>query len=188
MYNPSHHAIVFMEVLSMNEALKTQLKILKLSDIKPNFSELARLYDLDRRTVKKYYDGYEGKAAHRDKPSKLDKYYDIIKQKLSIKGANVRAVYEFILSERDPDIGTYSNFNKYIKSKGLKPKKLLWDIQDLKLPQEFRHRSTGKKMYRSKINLARSSPFRCLIINLGILDTPISLTNFIRQDRMYSTA
>ena len=49
----------------MNEALKTQLKILKLSDIKPNFSELARFYDLDRRTVKKYYDGYEGKAAHR---------------------------------------------------------------------------------------------------------------------------
>lgn len=46
MYNPSHHAIVFMEVLSMNEALKTQLKILKLSDIKPNFSELARFYDM----------------------------------------------------------------------------------------------------------------------------------------------
>ena len=60
MYNQGQHAIVFMEVLSMNEALKTQLKILKLSDIKPNFSELARFYDLDRRTVKKYYDGYEG--------------------------------------------------------------------------------------------------------------------------------
>ena len=100
MYNQGQHAIVFMEVLSMNEALKTQLKILKLSDIKPNFSELARFYDLDRRTVKKYYDGYEGKAAHRDKPSKLDKHYDLIKQKLSIRGANVRAVYEFILSER----------------------------------------------------------------------------------------
>lgn len=68
MYNPSLYANVFMEVLSMNEALKTQLKILKLSDIKPNFSELARFYDLDRRTVKKYYDGYEGKAAHRNKP------------------------------------------------------------------------------------------------------------------------
>ncbi len=170
MYNPSLYANVFMEVLSMNETLKTQLKILKLSDIKPNFSELARFYDLDRRTVKKYYDGYEGKAAHRNKlktqlkilklsdikpnfselarfydldrrtvkkyydgyegkaahrnkPSKLDKHYDLIKQKLSIKGANVRAVYEFILSEKDPDIGTYSNFNKYIKSKGLKPVK-----------------------------------------------------------------
>ena len=121
MYNPSLYAIVFVEVQSMNEALKTQLKILKLSDIKPNFSELARQYDLDRRTVKKYYDGYEGKPAHRDKPSKLDKHYDLIKQKLSIKGANARAVYEFILSERDPNIGTYSNFSKYIKSKGLKP-------------------------------------------------------------------
>lgn len=55
--------------------------------------------------------------------SKLDKYYNLIKQKLSIRGASVRAVYEFILSERDPDIGTYSNFNKYIKSKGHKPVK-----------------------------------------------------------------
>lgn len=30
----------------------TKRKIIKLSDIKPNFSELARFYDLDRRTVK----------------------------------------------------------------------------------------------------------------------------------------
>lgn len=72
MYNQGQNAIVFMEVLSMNEALKTQLKILKLSDIKPNFSELARFYDLDRRTAKKYYDGYEGKAAHRDKANLIN--------------------------------------------------------------------------------------------------------------------
>ena len=45
----------------MDKGLITQLQILKLSNIKPNFSELARLYDLDRRTVKRYYDGYEGK-------------------------------------------------------------------------------------------------------------------------------
>ena len=162
----------------MNEALKTQLKILKLSDIKPNFSELARFYDLDRRTVKKYYDGYEGKAAHRDKPSKLDKHYDLIKQKLSIRGANIRAVYEFILSERDPDIGTYSNFNKYIKSKGLKPVRTV----------AGHPRFETAPGIQAQIDLAKSSPFRCLIINLGILDTPISLTNFIRQDRMYLTA
>ena len=64
----------------MNEALKTQIKILKLSDIKPNFSELARFYDMDRRTVKKYYDGYSGKVARRHKPSNLDKHDDLIKQ------------------------------------------------------------------------------------------------------------
>ena len=59
-----------------------------MSDIKPNFSELARFYDPDRRTVKKYYDGYEGKAAHRDKPSKLDKHYDLIKRVYEEKSAN----------------------------------------------------------------------------------------------------
>ena len=41
------------EVTTMNQALITQLKILRLSNIKPNFSELARLYDMDRRTDKK---------------------------------------------------------------------------------------------------------------------------------------
>ena len=64
----------------MDRELKIQLKILKLSDIKPNFSELARIYNLDRRAIKKYYGGYDGKPAHHNKASKLDKYSDIIKQ------------------------------------------------------------------------------------------------------------
>lgn len=107
----------------MDKGLITQLQILKLSNIKPNFSELARLYDLDRRTVKRYYDGYEGKPKHHNKSSRLDEHYDLIKTKLSLRGANVRAVYEYIKDEVDSSIGTYSNFNKYVKSKGLKPKK-----------------------------------------------------------------
>lgn len=37
----------------MNTAAVTQLNILKLSDIIPNFSELARQYGMDWRTVKK---------------------------------------------------------------------------------------------------------------------------------------
>ena len=107
----------------MDKGLITQLQILKLSNIKPNFSELARLYDLDRRTVKRYYDGYEGKPKQHNKSSRLDEHYDLIKTKLSLRGANVRAVYEYIKDEVDSSIGTYSNFNKYVKSKGLKPKK-----------------------------------------------------------------
>lgn len=107
----------------MKEAIITQLRILKMSNIKPNFSELARQYDIDRRTVKKYYDGYEGKPQHRKKTSRLDRHYETIKNKLALRGVNVRAVYEYILDEVDPDIGTYSNFIKYVKSRGLKPKK-----------------------------------------------------------------
>ena len=112
-----------MEVLSMDQRLITQLKIIKLSNTRPNFADLARKYDVDWRTVKKYYDGYDGKPKHHSKPSKLDKHMPLIKDKLAIKGTTVRAVYEFIIDERDPNIGTYSNFIKYIKSKGLKPKK-----------------------------------------------------------------
>ena len=106
----------------MEMSLITQLKILKLSKIKPNFSKLAREYEIDRRTVKKYYDGYEGKPAHRNKASKLDKHKQLIAQKLQIKGANVKAVYEFIVDEVDENIGTYSNFNKYVVANNLRPK------------------------------------------------------------------
>jgi transposase len=91
-------------------------------EIKPNFSELAREYGIDRRTVKKYYEGYEGKPKTRNKQSKLDKYYDEIKAKLEIKGVTVKGVYEYFVS-KNYDIGTYSNFNKYVKRKGLKPTK-----------------------------------------------------------------
>ena len=107
----------------MDAALITQLKILKLSNSKPNFAELGREYDVDWRTVKRYYDGYEGKPKHRNKPSKLDKYQDIIKAKFQIKGVKVSSVYEFLFDRYGTDIGTYSNFKKYVKSKGLTPEK-----------------------------------------------------------------
>ncbi len=107
----------------MDQTLITQLSICRMSGTKPNFADLGRRYGLDWRTVKKYYGGYEGKPKHHTKPSKLDIHLQLIKDKLAIKGTTVRAVYEFILDEVDPDIGTYSNFNKYIKSKGLQPKK-----------------------------------------------------------------
>ena len=41
--------------------LKQELMILKTQNIKPNYSELARLHNCDRRTVNKYDNGYEGK-------------------------------------------------------------------------------------------------------------------------------
>ncbi len=123
MYKKLTCAIVIMEVLPMDIALITQLKILKLSDTKSNFSELSRIYGIDRRTIKKYYDGYEGKPEHHNKPSTLDKHKDLIKNKLAIKGSTAKAVYEFILSEVDTDIGTYSNFTKYIKANDLQPRK-----------------------------------------------------------------
>ncbi len=42
----------------MDQRIITQLKIIRMSETKPNFAALARRYDVDWRTVKKYYDGY----------------------------------------------------------------------------------------------------------------------------------
>lgn len=107
----------------MEQSLCTQLTLLKMNNSKPNFSELARMYDCDRKTIKKYYDGYEGKPKHRSKPSKLDGHYELIKNKLGIKGTNIMAVYQFMVDKYGEDFCSYSNFRKYVKSKGLTPKK-----------------------------------------------------------------
>ena len=50
-------------------------------ELKPNFTYLGNKYNLDPRTVKKYYEGYNGKSTTRVKPSSLDEYSEIIKEK-----------------------------------------------------------------------------------------------------------
>ncbi|QTA37364.1 IS21 family transposase [Thermosipho ferrireducens] len=105
------------------EKIKQHLQMLRGMNLKPNFSELARIYGIDRRTVKKYWEGYQGKPKTRNKPSKLDKYFGKIAMLMSIKGITIRAAYERLRDEEGDVIGTYSNFRKYVKRKGLRAEK-----------------------------------------------------------------
>lgn len=105
------------------EKMKKHLEIIRMMGMKPNFSELSRIYGFDRRTIKKYWEGYEGKPKTRNKPSKLDKYLEKITMLLSIRGITIKAVYERLKDEEGDKIGTYSNFRKYVKRKELMPKK-----------------------------------------------------------------
>ena len=84
--------------------LKQELMILKTNGLKPNYSELARMHKCDRRTVKKYDNGYKGKPKTRKKRSRLDKYEEEIKLKLELPG-------------------NYSNFYQYVKRKKMKQNK-----------------------------------------------------------------
>ena len=68
---------------------------LEAYDLKPNYSELGRLYGVDRRTAKKRYNGVLNKEK-RIKGSKLDKHLELIKDKLKIPGSNMKAVYKYI--------------------------------------------------------------------------------------------
>lgn len=52
------------------------------NNLRINKSEIARQLNMDRRTVSKYLDGYE-KSGTRNKPSRMDEYYDVIKELLS---------------------------------------------------------------------------------------------------------
>lgn len=93
--------------------LKGARTCLETLDLKPNYSELGRIYGIDRRTAKKKYHGIENKEK-KVKTSKLDPYLDVIKEKMNIPGTNMKAVYKYIEMNIDSNIGSYSNFRKYI--------------------------------------------------------------------------
>lgn len=107
----------------MNNNLKGELAIMDSINIKPNYAALGRKYGMDWRTVKKYHNGYEGKPNTRNKGSKLDKYKDEIANKLVIKRITVQGVYQFMIKKYGVAlIGSYANFNRYVKNNKLKPK------------------------------------------------------------------
>jgi transposase len=62
--------------------LKILRRFMEDNNLKANKSEIARQLGVDRRTVDKYLKGFE-KSTRRSKPSRLDEYYDTIKNLLS---------------------------------------------------------------------------------------------------------
>jgi hypothetical protein len=80
--------------MAIDEKMKAILQLLKENDVVPNFSELARQSGIDYRTIKRYYNGYEGKPKTRNKPSKLDGHRDLIQKKLEIERVSIKGVYE----------------------------------------------------------------------------------------------
>ena len=108
----------------MNINLKGELAVMNTLGMKPNYAALGRKYEMDWRTAKKYFNGYEGKKHTRNKGSKLDPYKTEIADKLTIRRITVQGVYEFMVKKYGIDrIGSRSNFNRYVIAQGLKPKK-----------------------------------------------------------------
>lgn len=87
------------------------------NNIKLNKSELARELGINRRTVDKYLEGYE-KPAHRNKPSKVEEFYDEIQDLLSSKTQvfHFRSVlYRYLRDNCGMDIPEQT-FYHYLKS------------------------------------------------------------------------
>ena len=83
---------------------------------RPNFSAIARELGVDRRTVKKYYDG-DIKKVRKSKKSKIDDFYDIISSLLSAETDQIfyykSHLYRYLVREKGLDCSR-SNFNYYI--------------------------------------------------------------------------
>ena len=89
-----------------------------MSGTKPNFAVLARQFECDYRTVKRYYDlGLERKLdklkqSRRPKSTLLDDYEEIIKEKLTL-GCTAMSIYYFI--SKKGYSGSYTTVKRYCR-------------------------------------------------------------------------
>lgn len=98
-----------------------ELLIMKAHDIKPNFSELARIYGFDRATVRKYYkDGGLVIKERSTKSSKYDSYKDEIIELMSKPGVSISALYHYLINKYEKIPFTYSGLKSYTLRLGFK--------------------------------------------------------------------
>lgn len=113
-YTTNINTEIFLKSIKDLYKLKILIEVNNLD--KPNFSALARELGVDRRTVKKYYDG-NIKRARKPKKSKIDDFYDIISNLLSAETNQIfyykSHLYRYLVREKGLNCSR-SDFNYYI--------------------------------------------------------------------------
>src|SRR5690554_3468836 len=94
------------------------LELFRSNNMKPNFSELSRRYQLDRRTIKKYYEEGGKKVITRHRESGFDPYKDEIIQVMKKPGVTKKAAYEY-MKDKYNGLPSYSQFRKYTQKHGV---------------------------------------------------------------------
>lgn len=99
----------------MRTDIITEIERLKCMDIKPNFSEVARRHNCDRRTVSNYYNGITGATKKTvKKESVLTKYIPIIEEKVDTCSASAMSIYKYIQTKGYS--GKYGLVKNYVRS------------------------------------------------------------------------
>ncbi len=105
----------------MRKDLNQYLERIKLMDVEPNYSEIARRFNCDRRTVKNHFENNIKKRKPQMKISKLENFKQIINEKVDL-GANGISIFKFI--QKKGYTGKYTILRDYIsKYKGEQLKK-----------------------------------------------------------------
>ena len=82
----------------MRKDIYERMKIMKNEGTKPNYAEIARRWNCDYRTVKRYFEQDVVPIRKQTKPSKLDPYRTIIEEKVNL-GCTASSIYHFILKK-----------------------------------------------------------------------------------------
>ena len=79
----------------MRLELQEELIFYKMAKIKPNYAALGRQYNCDPRTIKRYLNNPQAgkRQTNKRRPSKLDPYRDVIKDKY--KTCSATAIFYF---------------------------------------------------------------------------------------------
>lgn len=102
----------------MERNVMGELNMYRQLGTRPNFSEIARRYGLDRHTVAKYWSGGEEPEDRRsDRASTFDAFADVIGEKAALPGVTKKAIHEFLL-DRHPDAGLagYNAFTQWCRA------------------------------------------------------------------------
>ena len=88
---------------------------------KPNFSDVARRYGLDRHTVSKYwYAGGQVEDARRDRPSGFDQVREVIEEKAKLPGVTVKGIHEYLADRyADRNLPGYRDLVHYMATRGI---------------------------------------------------------------------
>jgi|SRR5690625_521023 len=132
-FDEIRHNILGWNIMYIQQNINTDVEIDSLTDLpklkvlsensnmKINKSQLARELGVDRRTIDKYLNGYTRKKT-RNKPSKIDKYYETIQSLLSDESPQKfyykRVLWQYLKDNYDLD-SSLSNFRAYISKKPL---------------------------------------------------------------------
>ncbi len=97
----------------MRKDIMERMEFMKKENIEPNYAELARIYQCDYRTVKRYFES-DGTLKERKKvSSKLDDYKGIIEEKLEMS-CTYMSIFKFI--QKQGYQGKYTILREYARS------------------------------------------------------------------------
>ena len=79
----------------MRKDIMERIEFMKKDNIEPNYAELARIYQCDYRTIKRYFESDGTLKERRKVPSKLDNYKEVIEEKLEMS-CTYMSIFKFI--------------------------------------------------------------------------------------------